>query len=64
MKPAIFIVHWPGKDVFACEEHTNKLIILGAQLGCPVSFTPYLGDEICKNCKNEEIKQLEKMIEL
>lgn len=61
------IVHWPGQDVLACEEHAKKLKGLGAVLGFAVSSTPLLaallgGAEIteeqlvCVNCENEKKK--------
>lgn len=61
------IVHWPGKDVPACEEHAKKLKALGATLGIAISSTPVIAvllgglevrDDllVCKNCENEAKK--------
>ena len=58
------IVHWPGQDTPACEKHAAKLKHLGEVLGCPVSSTPTLEDLPCKNCENEEKKELERLAEL
>lgn len=49
MKPAIQIVHWPGKDTPACEDHLRKLVGLGAMLGFMVTWTP-CSPTICTNC--------------
>jgi hypothetical protein len=53
MSTAIYIVHWPGKDVPACEEHAGKLVSVGRCMGFEVSFTLYFGDAPCTNCENE-----------
>jgi hypothetical protein len=53
IKAAIAIVHWPGKDVLACEDHTNKLLSLAKFMGFAVSATPCLPGEVCTNCENE-----------
>ena len=52
MKPAKQIVHWPGKDVPACEDHLEKLVGLGAVLGIQVTWTP-CEETVCTNCANE-----------
>jgi len=54
--PALFIVHWPGKDVAACTEHADKLRAVGATLGLMVSMTPSLEYLECSNCRNEANK--------
>lgn len=57
--PAVFIVHWPGKDIPACVKHAEQLVGLGRVLGCAVSVTPVihppLDEDIisCVNCENE-----------
>jgi hypothetical protein len=64
MKPAIEIIHWPGKDTPACEEHAAKLKSLGQFMGFAVSSTPCLTAEVCANCENEEKKELERLAAL
>lgn len=50
---ATHLVHWPGKDTLACDEHTNKLQGLGSFMGFRVVTTPTTEDAECENCKNE-----------
>lgn len=61
MNEATQIVHWPGKDTPACDEHAAKLKALGAHMGCAVSSTMIVLTEFvgakCKNCENEEKKR-------
>jgi hypothetical protein len=57
MKPATHIVHWPGKDIPACEDHLKKLVGLGAALGFMVSWTP-CEETICTNCETEAKKSV------
>lgn len=54
---ATLLVHWPGKDTLACEDHAKKLVNLGSVLGCSVSMTTYNGDAECDNCANEAKKK-------
>jgi len=57
MSEATEIVHWPGKDTPACEEHAKKLKALGRAMGITVSSTPWPAEgTICKNCENEAKK--------
>jgi hypothetical protein len=58
------IVHWPGKDTFACDKHTAQLKSLGDYMGFAVSSTPCLTDAACANCENEEKKELERLARL
>lgn len=51
-KPANQIVHWPGKDTPACEDHLRKLVGLGAILGIMISWTP-CEETVCTNCESE-----------
>jgi hypothetical protein len=57
MAEATEIVHWPGKDVPACEEHAAKLKSLGQFMGFPVSSTPWPAGGVCTNCENEAKKR-------
>jgi hypothetical protein len=57
MKIATEIVHWPGKDTFACEEHALKLKEIGKLMGFNVSSTPWPAGETRTNCENEEKKK-------
>ncbi len=52
--PAKYLVHWPGQDTAACDEHLRKLIGLGAVLGMQVAYT-MLNDGVteCANCQSE-----------
>lgn len=52
---AIYLVHWPGKDVLICNKHFQKIKGLAAHMGWPISAEPYLGEDIeCGNCENEK----------
>lgn len=54
---AIQIVHWPGKDTPACEEHAQKLYALARTMGFPLSSSINIGEVIeCTNCINEAKK--------
>ncbi len=53
------IVHWPGQDTPACDEHAQKLKALGRVMGFTVSSTTIIltiisPDIVCKNCENEK----------
>lgn len=52
MNPATQIVHWPGNDVAACDDHLKKLVGLGAILGIQISWTP-CDETVCSNCYSE-----------
>jgi len=52
MKPAKQVVHWPGAEVPACEDHLERLVGLGAILGFQVSWTP-CEETTCPNCVSE-----------
>lgn len=54
---ATYIVHWPGKDTWACDAHTIKLQRLGAMLCGAVSATPVITEQECKNCEAEACKE-------
>lgn len=56
VEPATQIVHWPGNDVPACDDHARKLIGLAGFMGFAVSITPSMGAEVCTNCENEARK--------
>jgi hypothetical protein len=57
VKLATQLVHWPGKDTPACEEHAQKLASVAAAMGFPVSASPIVGLEVaCTNCENEAKK--------
>jgi len=57
MSEATEIVHWPGKDTPACEEHAKKLKALGRFMGFEISTTPWPAGGPCTNCENEQKKQ-------
>jgi hypothetical protein len=50
MSTAKQIVHWPGQDTPACDEHLNKLVGLGAVLGIQIAWTP-CAEQPCANCE-------------
>lgn len=51
---ATYIVHWPGQDTLACDEHTVKLRSLGSFMGISVASTPVTDADLeCANCQNE-----------
>jgi hypothetical protein len=49
------IVHWPGRDAAACDDHANKLRTISRVIGFDLSSTALPPDtEIpCANCVNE-----------
>lgn len=53
MKPAKQVVHWPGKDTAACDEHLQKLVGLSVILGFHLSWTP-CEETVCDNCESAE----------
>jgi len=55
MQPATQIVHWPGKDTAACDEHLRKMAGLAALLGFRLSWTP-CEETVCANCETEARK--------
>lgn len=61
MSQATQLVHWPGKDTAACDEHAIKLQRLGSFMGFPVSSTPLTEDRECDNCRNEQVKELQRL---
>lgn len=56
MKPATQIIHWPGKDVPACDDHAQQLRNLAGVLGFALSSTPCIEKTVCTNCVNEAVK--------
>jgi len=51
------MVHWPGEDVPACDEHRAKLIGVGKAMGSPVTYTlspPTFSQLKCTNCEKED----------
>lgn len=51
------IVHWPGKDTAACDDHALKLKSLASFMGFTLPPSTKLFDETqCQNCINEEEK--------
>ena len=55
MNPATVIVHWPGKDVPACEDHRQKLAKVAEAMGFLLSYTD-CKPTTCTNCENEAKK--------
>jgi hypothetical protein len=49
------IVHWPGKDTAACDDHANKLRVVSGVLGVALSSTaiPSDAEVLCENCVHE-----------
>jgi hypothetical protein len=56
MKPATQLVHWPGKDIPACDEHAVRIVQLAAAMGFVVSSTPCTDDLMCLNCVHGVLK--------
>jgi hypothetical protein len=51
---AVYLVHWPGNDVLACNQHKEKLVGLAGHMGVGLSYTSYDGPPTeCPNCENE-----------
>jgi len=59
MSEATTIVHWPGKDTPACEEHARKLEALAHAMGFLVSASRIIPPTVlfCTNCENERRKK-------
>ena len=54
---AKYLVHWPGSDTAACDEHLQRLVGLGAVLGIQVPWTMMNdGTTECANCRTERLK--------
>lgn len=53
---ATLIVHWPGRDVPACQSHAARLSYLAWVLSFQLSSTPADGTEECTNCERESEK--------
>jgi len=51
--PATKIVHWPGEDVPACDEHAQQLKLVGEMLAGFISTSPAPEGMVCTNCTNE-----------
>jgi hypothetical protein len=49
---ATVIVHWPGKDVLACETHAEQLRNVAFVMGFRISSTPTDDPIPCSNCEN------------
>lgn len=58
IKEAMYIVHWPGKEVPACEEHAAKLRNVADVMGFALSATLCMTERKCTNCENEAKKNL------
>ena len=56
MKPATRIVHWPGQDTAACEDHLRQLVGLAAVLGFRLSWDS-CEETVCANCESEAKRQ-------
>lgn len=58
MAKATQIVHWPGQDVPACDDHVQQLKNVAGVMGFNVSCTPVYVDTVCTNCENREKKEV------
>ena len=59
MAQATQIVHWPGKDTFACDKHATQIRGMANVMGFNVSSTIMLDYNVeCDNCRNEEKKDI------
>jgi hypothetical protein len=56
---ATHIVHWPGNDVLACDEHTAKLKRLAEVMGFKLSTTPCDRVVECGNCESSWLRTIE-----
>jgi hypothetical protein len=55
---ADYIVHWPGQDVFACNDHRGKLAGVAAAMGFSISCSAIFSEAPeCTNCANEAKKR-------
>lgn len=51
---ALYVVHWPDKDTFACEKHAAQMIRLGKALGYNLTISFIETKHDCPNCINEK----------
>ncbi len=64
MSLATQIVHWPGKDTFACDKHAAQLRNVANAMGFRVSSTINLSYKIpCENCANEPMESVASIAE-
>lgn len=57
IQAATSIVHWPGRDTEACDEHRTALNRVASAMGIPEpSSTAIAYDVQCENCRNEVLK--------
>lgn len=51
------VVHWPGKDVYACDAHAQQLKGVAEIMGFHLSFSPCDDQQCdgpeCSNCTNK-----------
>lgn len=50
---SIFVVHWPGRSVHSCAEHTKALQAMSEIIGNPVVAITPIAPEVdvpCENC--------------
>ena len=58
MAKALFIVHWPGQDVYACMEHAAQLEKIANFMGVTnLAMTVTKDDVECTNCLNVRRKE-------
>lgn len=51
----MYVVHWPGQSVFACESHKDGLNALATAMGLPgLTIDQAPNDSVCSNCENEQ----------
>lgn len=61
IKSATQMMHWPGKDSPACDDHAEKMRAVGFAMGFYVSSTPCDGPS-CANCMSDHAKEIEKRL--
>jgi len=53
------LVHWPGKDIYACDRHLMRLARVALAIGVQLSVTP-CEPTVCANCENEAVEAAQK----
>jgi hypothetical protein len=58
MTRALVMVHWPGQDTPACDEHAGQLATVAEAMGFALSATPISPDLVleCENCRRKREK--------
>ena len=54
---AVFMVHWPGRDIKMCAYHQAKAAMVASAMGFVVSITPTTGQCQSKDKAEQEAQE-------